>query len=174
MALALLRVSMIYRILVFLTLASWAACLQGSLAQEYVPPEYCTSEKLEEAEAAVKYPKKWDRRLAEITELKAAQGAVDDAPPDTFDQGSFTSPPIPDFPASVVSRGRSVRAACRILHDVEADGTASNIIVACSKSNFKGTARTAVAAARFIPAFQDGVPVTRYGIISPLVFCLAL
>lgn len=139
-------------------------------AQTFQQDPFCDAENMEPVKEAINYPKKWDLRLEEAAALRAEQGELDKTPPDSFDRATETSHPIVVMPTSAIKR-RGSRGACRTIMDIQADGTPVNLLTACTHGRYKRSATKAIREARYVPAFQNGVPVTKYGSIVPMDFC---
>ena len=139
--------------------------------QEYVLPAFCSDENMEPVRSKIKYSSKWNDRLAAARAARSDQGTLDEAAPESFDRRAETSPPIVTIPRTALRRNGS-RGACEILVDIHPDGTPTDLIVACTHRRYRGNAGHAVKQARFAPAFQNGQPVTKFGAIIPMDFCV--
>ena len=78
--------------------------------------------------------------------------------------------PRPVYPIDLVEQG--IGTECENYFDISPEGYVINLEVKCGHPGFVNSSRNAVSTLRFEPKIVDGVPVTRTGIVYPILYVL--
>ena len=78
--------------------------------------------------------------------------------------------PKPDYPVVLAQQG--IGAHCDNYFDVSPEGYVINLTVKCGHPGFVESSRNAVTTLKFEPKMIDGTPVTRTGVVYPIVYAL--
>jgi len=155
--------------------AAFAMSQAPGFAQNAAASDYCSTENLLKKEAEIVFSDNWKARQDAAISLMIEQGPLDDAPPDGFDHQSVTAPPIGILPIKAMilsTNDQDARISCKVLYDIEPDGSASNPIAACSRIGFDQSVIDAVLLTRFAPVFQNGEAVKTFGAVTTINYCL--